>query len=191
MKKTLICTFVFLLVAPIASAADQGWPEEMKDVERIVKAKFGDIPYNRVKVRREGNATEVSIKLKNIPRQFRDIPRQEAADEDVYLMTAFNELFEPDFDIFGFDTFPVNNLLTYYYGWVALNTGKTIKRNSEITVVGPDGIEVQNIKKRTKIKKNRAFFRWVEATVSGTGIHLLHTEYGPWTLDNYMCTGCG
>jgi hypothetical protein len=184
---------------PAAQAADNGWPEELAKVHSMVKANFGDVAFDRVTVNREGNVTDVSIKLKNIPAKFRDSARArsqkntgaKAGDDDLYLATSFVELLEPDFDVFGFDVFPIADLFTYYYGFVAFNFGKKIKRYAEISVADADSVDVQNIKKKLKIKKSTAHVRFVEDTVEDEGLYVLYVELGPYANDNYFCVGCG
>lgn len=190
MKRALAWILVLVFLVPGAWAADKGWPEELADVHALVKAKFGDVPFDRVKVRRDGKATEVSIKLKNIPRQFRTFARERAGDEDLFLATNFVELFEPDFDIFGFDVFPRADLVSYYYGFVAFNFGKKIKRRAEINVIGAE-VDVVNIKKKLKLAKRSATVRWVEDKVSEPGLYALYTELGPYDLTNFFCSSCG
>jgi len=190
MRKFLVSILPLLFLVPAAQAADKGWPDDMADVHAMVKAKFGNIAFNRVKVERDGKATQVSIKLKHIPRQFRAVAEKQAGDESLFLATAFVELFEPDFDIFGFDLFPIADFVTYYYGFVAFNFDKPIKRYAEISVFGADFLEVQNIKKKLKLKKNSVLFRWVEGTVSAPGLYVLYTELGPYSLENYFCSSC-
>lgn len=199
MKRALIPILALAFLIPAAHAADNGWPEDLAKVHSVVKANFGDIAFDRVTVRREGKVTDVSIKLKNLPPRYRALIRSKAdaknnvkaGDEDLYLATSFAELFEPDFDSFGFDVFPIADFFSYYYGFVAFNFGKTIKRYAEISVADADSIDIQNTKKKLKIKKNRAHVRWVEDTVEEEGLYVLYVELGPYFNDNYFCVGCG
>ncbi len=191
MKRALIWTLALVFLAPTVRAADSGWPAELSKVHGIVKANFGDIPFHRVKVRREGNVTDVSIKLKSVPRQFRSAARKQAGNDDLFLATNFLEFFEPDFDTFSFNVFPgLADFFDYYYGFVALNFGKTIKRRAEITVTDGDSVDVQNVKKKLKLKKNTAHVRFVEDVLQEPGLYLLYTEVGPYSMSNFFCTDC-
>lgn len=191
MKRALVFALALTILAAPASAANNGWPEDLAEVQRLVKSKFGEVPYDRVKVKRDGNLLDISIKLKNVPPKFRRLARQSAGDDDLFLATNFVESFEPNFDTFEFNVFPNAHFRDHYFGFVAFNFSKKIKRRAEITVTDGDKVHVQAVKKKQKYKKRSVHILSVEDTVDDEGLYLLYTEAGPWNLQTYFCAGCG
>ncbi len=191
MKRALACMVALTLLAGSAWGADRDWPGDMAEIEALVTSLVGEISYDRVKVRRDGDAIDVAIKLKNVPRQFRQTLQSRADDDDVFLATNIVDTFEPDLDFpQGYDLTP-NDLLDYYFGFGVFNFGSRIKREASIRVFGADGDEFQNTKKKYKLRKNRVQLRFLERGVSGPGLYGLETVVGPWSLVTYFCASCG
>lgn len=191
MNRALACAVAWTLLAGSAWGAERNWPDDMASIEALVTSFVGEIPYDRVKVRRDGNAIDVSIKLENVPRQFRQTLRSRAGDEDVFLATNIVDAFEPDLDFpQGYDLTP-NDFLDYYFGFGVFNFGSKIKREASIRVFGADGDEFQNTKKKYKLRKNRIQLRFLERGVSGPGLYGLETVVGQWSLVTYFCSSCG
>lgn len=192
MKRALIFALALVVLAPAVQAAENGWPDEYRDIQKMVRASVGDVSYDRVKVRRSGKVVDVSIKLKNTPRQFRSFAEKRAGDDDVFLATNLVELFEPslEFDTVSYDLLPVADILTYYFGFGVFNFDKKIKRKAEIRVIGGNGMEFENVKKKYKLNKRSIQLRFLERNVSGDGLYALETIVGPWQLVTYFCNGC-
>ncbi len=192
MKRALVWMLALVFLVPTAWAADSGWPEDLADVEALVAGKIGPVSYDRVKVRRSDSVVDVSIKLKNLPRQLRTLTRQRTED-DVFLGGPVIELFEPslEFDIVSFDLLPIADIVSYYFGFTVFNFDRTIKLPASIVVNSGAGQEFANKKKKYKIKKNRLQLRFVERTVDGSGLHELAITVGPWEQLSYFCVSCG
>ncbi|MFQ5525659.1 MAG: hypothetical protein ACE5GX_05300 [Thermoanaerobaculia bacterium] len=190
MKRGLICALALVFLVPAVRAADNGWPAELGDVQRMVRASVGDVPYTRVKVQRGDGVIDVSIRLKNLPRQFRTMTRDRAGDEQVFLATNIVELFTPDLEIVSYDLSPLD-FIDYYFGFGVFNFGKKIKREAIIEVRGANGQEFKNKKKKYKLRKNSVQLRFVERGLgAGSGLYLLFTQVGPWELLTYFCASC-
>ena len=189
MRRALVWILAVSLLAPAVRAADNGWPDELGDIQRMVKASVGDIPYDKVKVKRQGDTIDIAIKLKHVPRQFRSMARQ-STDDDLFLATNVVELFEPDLEIVSYDLVPLD-FVEYYFGFALFNFGKKIKREAIIEVIGPNGTEFLSRKKRLKYPKNSIFLRFTEQPLSsGPGLYALYTKAGPWELTTYFCASC-
>lgn len=196
MKRACVWILVLGLLMPTVGVAETQWPADMEPIRTMVKKAIGDVPFDRVKVKRIGNETQVSIKLENVPPAFRELARAKATEDDVFLATNVLELFEPDFstDIMGFNLTPAADLLTYFYGYVAFNFGKRIKLQSEIAVrnLEDDTPEIRKKKKKRKLNKNTLTIVCVEDTVESEGFYELYTKIGPWEALSYFCVGlCG
>ncbi|MCP4200498.1 MAG: hypothetical protein GY769_01025 [bacterium] len=192
MKRALVWTLALVFLVPAAWAADNGWPADLADVEALVASKMSPVPYDRVKVRRSNGVIDVSIKLKNLPRQLRTLARQRTED-DVFLGGPVVELFEPslEFDIVSFDLLPIADRVSYYFGFTVFNFGRKIKLPASIAVNSGAGQEFENKKKKYPIKKNRLQLRFIERTVDGPGLHELAITVGPWEQLSYFCVSCG
>ncbi len=194
-----------LLLAPAARGAEGEWPESLAGVRAVVRAAAGDVPYNRVKVRRFGNELEISIKLARIPDQIRALqsaramkPGADAADgeTDVFLATNIVDFFEPDLveddDVVLFDLTPSANLLTHHFGFVAFNFGNKTKLPAEITVRNVTDVkpEISNRRKKVKLAARSLIVRCVEGFVADEGIYELSTKLGSYEVLSYFCVGC-
>lgn len=191
MKRVVLGALALLLLVPAVQAADNGWPEDLGDIQRMVRANVGDVPYNRVKVKRGDGVIDVSIKLRNLPRQLRTVARDRADDDDVFLATNIVELFEPELEIVSYDLIPLD-FIEYYFGFGVFNFGKKIKRKAEIRVATADGnVQFENRKKKYKLRKNSVQLRFLERAVSaGPGLYGLETIVGPWILTTWFCASC-
>lgn len=191
MKRALIWTLAVAFLVPAAQSADRIWPDELADVQRMVRSTVGDIPYNRVRVRRNGDSIDVSIKLKSVSRQLRTMAREQASVDDVFIGSNINALFKPNIDLSqDYDLTPDADLLDYYFGFGVFNFGRKIKLPASIRVEGANGVEFKNTKKKYVLRNKSIQLRFFERGVSGPGLYALETIVGPWSLVTYFCSSC-
>lgn len=191
MKKTLISMLALAFLIPAAQAADNGWPDDLGDVQRMVRSTVGDVPFDRVQVKRQGKVLDISIKLNDVSRQARALVEQKAGDDDLFLATNLLAFFEPDIELSqDYAVTPVADFFDYYFGFAVFNFGKKVKRPATIEVTGADGQEFENFKKKYKVNKRSVQLRFVETGVSAPGLYELYTQVGPWELVTYFCSSC-
>lgn len=191
MKRVFIYALSLTFLIPAAQAAEQGWPEELREVRKMVRSTVGDVAFDRVKVSRQGRVLDVSIKLKDLRPDIRTIAAQKAGDDDLFLATNLVAFFEPDIEISqDYALTPIADFFDYYFGFGVFNFGKKVKRPATIAVVGAEGQEFENFKKKYKINKNSVQLRFVETGVSAPGLYALLTQVGPWELTTYFCSSC-
>lgn len=187
----LVLTLLAFLTGP-ARAQDE-WPGEFARVEELVQSVVGDIPYDRVEIRRKGKVTDVSISLENIPAQFRSTAGNRADVDQVFLATNVVQPFMGEPEIVEFSLLPDNaHLIDHFFGFWVFNFGKRVKLPVEIRVIGQDGqgTEVKFTRKRFKVKKKALSMRFVEGQVSTPGLYALQTILGPYSLTTYFCNNC-
>lgn len=191
MKRALIWILALTFLIPAAQAADNGWPDDLSAVQRMVRSTVGDVPFDRVKVHRDGKVLDISIKLNHVSRQARAFAEEKAGDDDIFLATNLVAFFEPDLDVSqDYALTPIADFFDYYFGFGVFNFGKKIKRPATIAVTGFDGLEFENFKKKWKINKNSVQLRFLETGVSAPGLYELYTKVGPWELTTYFCSSC-
>ena len=168
-----------------------GWPDELGYVQRMVRSTVGNIPYNRVKVHRDGTTVDISIKLKNVGRQARAFAQRKADDDDVFLATNLLAFFKPDIDVSqDYDLTPNADFFDYYFGFGVFNFSSKIRRPATIRVTGANGVEFEKLKKRYTLRKKSVQLRFIESGVSDSGLYELFTKVGPWELVTYFCSSC-
>jgi len=191
MKRALIWSLALSLLIPAAGAADNGWPDELAQIQKMVRSSVGDVPFDRVKVSRDGKVLDISIKLKDVSRQARALAEQKAGDESVFLASNLLAFFEPDLDVSqDYALTPAADFFEYYFGFGVFNFGNKLKRPATIAVTGANGLEFENFKKKYKINKNSVQLRFLETSVSASGLYELYTSVGPYELSTFFCSSC-
>lgn len=194
MKTTLPWILALTALAAPGLALDR-WDAELSGARQIVESTLGDVPLERVEVRRRGRSVEVSIPLDAL--SSRVFPRTEGAideeEDPIFLASNFVQPFL-DEGAFAEVTLMPNNahLIDHYFGFWIFNFGKQVKLPMEIAVFGEDGEQekIRKKKKKFKVRRKSLTLTFVEGQVSAPGFYALHTTVGPQSLTTYFCNAC-